>query len=89
MFQRLCCIFRNKAAQNSSLQRLSERKHFFRFFTDYFSRVMDYFPACSDLRAKRAGCRPLIDKKGDAHVHLSHLAASAESVDLSADLQPA
>jgi hypothetical protein len=50
---------------------------------------MDYFPACSDLRAKRAGCRPLIDKKGDAHVHLPYLETSAQSVDLFADLQPA
>jgi hypothetical protein len=51
---------------------------------------MDYFSACSDVRTKRTGCRPLIHKKGDAHVHLSHFSSShpiRQSFHLSADLQ--
>ncbi|MFL9960846.1 hypothetical protein PQR02_06895 [Paraburkholderia sediminicola] len=36
---------------------LSEAKHFFLIFTDYFFRALHYFAACS-VRTKRTGCRP-------------------------------
>lgn len=77
----------SEVAQIFPFYPLSERKHFFLIFTEYFLGAMDYFAACSDVRVKRTGCRPLIDKKGDAHVHLLEIILSSESLHLSAHLQ--